>query len=643
MEGINNNFLTPDQIAAIEKQRTISDAELLIDGAKYVIDTEGNKRLDMTESQIEAARQEMDEDIPKKEGVEGKQDFFESIKRPYGVQDIKNLQQALTRFEENRKSKNATFVFQESAFYEFLTSFQEHPEKLPAKDQVPTASYERLEVGIFNTWKENLLKNAEVIIKKRPSLAPVIDVLKKENPQTLNELRELYKAHPEVDQVSAVEYQEGITDYVTSNFVHVNMARASGYAYEQPKTEMRIYTNPPAEAIPLLAEQLTLRAQQKNIPLYYKFTDYSFDMHGTDQRLDKLIVYTSKEYAPQLVSLLKEIKEEKPEWFNGRELPTLVSKAEEGIGLAEDPSEYQEKNFSGTMNKGVSFSSVRAKMLCDAWKDTMKGIITVYKDWQPRGGRTFKQLFDDQFRFTMKNLAVDSVTIEETLQKLGEVNFDITKINPVLKKKFFNLESNIHDALFRTMQDIIPAINADSLLPFVEKQIKEKAPHYGVNPDNLALNTMRKNVSFEQVNPQEQIKRFGVLSALFKTGQEKSPFVDFFDKVTTSPTDIPQEVVQSFPKAIKGLKVVKNIFDLFLEIKRNQVQKDPNINSRIETQKKVIKSEISQVSGDISELFRWSLRVFVKRGETVGLLPNVKEEEIEGLVNDFKTILSQVT
>src|SRR3989344_5223073 len=45
------NQPTPEEIAEMEKSRTISDAELLEDGAEYVVDEEGEKILHTTDEQ----------------------------------------------------------------------------------------------------------------------------------------------------------------------------------------------------------------------------------------------------------------------------------------------------------------------------------------------------------------------------------------------------------------------------------------------------------------------------------------------------------------------------------------------------------------------------------------------------------------
>ena len=48
---------TPEQIAELEKSRTISDAELLKGGAEYVVDEKEEKRLGITKKQLEEKRQ----------------------------------------------------------------------------------------------------------------------------------------------------------------------------------------------------------------------------------------------------------------------------------------------------------------------------------------------------------------------------------------------------------------------------------------------------------------------------------------------------------------------------------------------------------------------------------------------------------
>lgn len=59
--------LGPEEIAKFEKERTLSDAELLKGGAEYKIDEEGKKRLEVTREHIDEKREEMKKDLEIKE------------------------------------------------------------------------------------------------------------------------------------------------------------------------------------------------------------------------------------------------------------------------------------------------------------------------------------------------------------------------------------------------------------------------------------------------------------------------------------------------------------------------------------------------------------------------------------------------
>ena len=53
---------SPEEVAKIEKERALADAELLKEGADYRFNEEGEKILDVTDEQIEEARREMEKD-----------------------------------------------------------------------------------------------------------------------------------------------------------------------------------------------------------------------------------------------------------------------------------------------------------------------------------------------------------------------------------------------------------------------------------------------------------------------------------------------------------------------------------------------------------------------------------------------------
>lgn len=60
-----------EKMAEIKKERTLSDAELLKEGAEYKFNEDDQKILELTEGQIECAKKEMEYDLGKKERKEG--------------------------------------------------------------------------------------------------------------------------------------------------------------------------------------------------------------------------------------------------------------------------------------------------------------------------------------------------------------------------------------------------------------------------------------------------------------------------------------------------------------------------------------------------------------------------------------------
>jgi len=57
---------SPEEMAKIEKERALSDAEILKGDAEYKFSEKGKKRLEATDEQIEEAKREMDRDLESK-------------------------------------------------------------------------------------------------------------------------------------------------------------------------------------------------------------------------------------------------------------------------------------------------------------------------------------------------------------------------------------------------------------------------------------------------------------------------------------------------------------------------------------------------------------------------------------------------
>ena len=193
-------------------------------------------------------------------------------------------------------------------------------------------------------------------------------------------------------------------------------------------------------------------------------------------------IYLSGQNTPKLAKIIKELQSKKPQWFQGRELPNLVAPIGEGVGMAAEPSEFQKQKFG---ERGKSFNSIRALFMKEVWRDTTKDILLANKDTKPRRGRTFQQIFNDQFKLSLDYLKLDNETINRYIDQVWQAGLDAEKLSQEIKAK---VSGNLESALLRTMQDVVPNITPDSLATWIDKRVQEKATQYGINPKNIALN-----------------------------------------------------------------------------------------------------------------------------------------------------------
>lgn len=390
-------------------------------------------------------------------------EFFEKFERRYTLEDVKLTQEGFWAFEEMRRRERASYKLNERNFYEFLVSgsfsssaLPEHAQQVKdklEKEREPNPNdYERLIVDFVRQWRENLIKNKEQILRDRPNAKDIVAWLEKyplPPNLSLKGLRDTLQKYPALAQFSAVEYQdlqeEGAT---TGGFLHFHGHRHSGYQYEKPADEYRVYLDPSKEALPKLAQKFVELADQERVPFYFKLIDFSLPhLRKEDKtRLDRMLFYTDSQGTGKITKIIEQIKTEHPEWFEKRPLPSLVAEPTEGVGLAASISEFQRQK----LGQETSFNDIRAKMLFESWRDALGQIIHDHPEARPRGGRSIKELFDDLSREYKRDSA--------------------------------------EDTLARMLSEVAPFLQPESLLPYVQDQIRKKAPEYGVDPDNLAFN-----------------------------------------------------------------------------------------------------------------------------------------------------------
>ena len=402
--------------------------------------------------------------------------------KAYTVEDVRQLQEAAAAFEALNDREGEDFRLSNNTFYEFASTGAFVGRAVPesrreqraalAAEPIDRQAYERFELKAFRRWRANLLKNAETAIKGRSGLQSIIDELREiEEPRSLEALHELLREHPELNDYGALQYQDGLNEegMYSNPFLHVQGHRLSGYAYDRRRTEVRFYLNPPMAAIPKLADRFLELAEAEEVPFYLKFMDYSLQppTESDCARLDRLLFYTDQETAPRIFSILERIREEQPAWFEDRPAPPLTGRLGEGIGVAENPNQYQKEHF------GRSFNDVRAQFLREVWRDALAKVVARRPDIRSRGGRTVKELFLDSVR------EYDRIHLKEMVA----AGFDPEKMGRDAARAF-------DGTMMRLIPRLAPALKAEVLLPLVREQMQRKAAKYDIDADNIAFNAL---------------------------------------------------------------------------------------------------------------------------------------------------------
>jgi len=253
------------------------------------------------------------------------------IPRTLRVEDVSDFNRALAKFSGDHENNPHQFVFND--YYTWCSGGNSVSalELSTAAKRVPKQGFERFEVGAFNSWRTSLLNNTAEVLERRSKLEPVIATLRTtKEPTTLEELRELYRKHPTLNDFSPVQYQDCPGEYAPKgNFVHVSTDRLSLYKTEPPKVTHRIYLNPPLEEVPAVVSYLCDRAIKENQPIYLKFCDSSVDLYlleSTLKRGDGIVLFTDAVQAKLLLNYIEEARQEHPNWFRAGSVPRMDRK-----------------------------------------------------------------------------------------------------------------------------------------------------------------------------------------------------------------------------------------------------------------------------------------------------------------------------
>ncbi len=133
------------------------------------------------------------------------------------------------------------------------------------------------------------------------------------------------------------------------NFIHVYPFAMSN------NIDCRLYLNLKSENILKLGKILTKKCYQKHYRIYYKFWT------GMNDRNDTFLIYTNYNRVHDIIDILKEIKNEKPEIFVGCENSSGILPMIDGfIGFGEEPT-YKHSSFN--LERGEAFDEFFGELL----------------------------------------------------------------------------------------------------------------------------------------------------------------------------------------------------------------------------------------------------------------------------------------
>ncbi len=200
------------------------------------------------------------------------------------------------------------------------------------------------------------VKNQFLSFLKNPFFNPESNEFNK-NGLTYEQLMKFaWKQYPCIQEIfgsyAPLYFQSGSREY--SSFIHVR----SDYLYKTNKkkgnTECRLYLNLKAENIGTFARLVMRFGKEKQMPLYFKFSELDLDA-----RSDTFLFYCSYDEVKDVVELIEEIKMQNPKLFEGTEnVPPHLGTIKGYIGFGEEPTEAK-KNVSN-YEDGASYTQVRA-------------------------------------------------------------------------------------------------------------------------------------------------------------------------------------------------------------------------------------------------------------------------------------------
>lgn len=386
--------------------------------------------------------------------------------RQFTANDVANIQRYMQELSSSSLAEGADYVPSKSGLYDHLTEPDSVSEREPQADE---SSFDKSVSSLLSTWGERI------------GLPP-------DGPKTLAEAKDTFAQNPKLNEISPIHFQGG-AEYVTGRFTHVITGRAMG-KHREP-TARRYYLNPTTDKMGHVVEQLTGAALQSEVPLYFKFVDVATGNpdRRTLSRTDRIVIYASEGQTEFVEGLLGHVVEESPDAFMGRKVAGFGEVLADGVTVADEVTDEQNARFKGH-SEGTSFNDLRSQLLYEATLDVTKDLVSFPEFASVKvGDQTIKEVFAAELSKAISKHKSGTVIKADDPELSQALELGLSAEQLRESGKFSeNAVRAIQDAVAKTARNVLPGIQPDSLLRGYQHHIKQLAPKYGVDPDNLARN-----------------------------------------------------------------------------------------------------------------------------------------------------------
>lgn len=446
--------------------------------------------------------------------------FYENIKNP--IDDEKVLDRIIEIYSSGEP------------FYRQLSKTYEKKYKKGEYFQSYSDSFYAM---LFNKWKNRITQMpkeefcllyqnnvyGEDFIKLRRYLKTVADVKTKEEADKI-----MYGSKNDKELENAMDKYRYTAFGEGTGWNHIKSKYVTAYKDISQKVEHRLYLNLESVDIHLVAKRFIEKCDEKSLPYYFKFSPYA-------DRDDTFVIYSSTENLKEYISILKEIEKEYPDMLSLKNPPPLLTgKIDSFIGYGSEPLKSGQESFNSVRTKHIEdclkkivYSYIRSHKNDVVYSNYVKTKITLLehlaiyaalaerKKLLSHYERCEKIDMEEardknipyDYRSTIKRLGFQKQDLNDpkfldSCRKMFEREIQKYIDNPnqtkdpiplIGNEKLYNYDFlNIMKKLLIPIKDLYPNCKKN-----IQKTIKDTSKDYGIDKDNYAFDTDKKEKIFE--------------------------------------------------------------------------------------------------------------------------------------------------